>query len=115
MPGYFIRLNYMGHVVFKASKPPVRAKQAARDFGEKPNQADLYNRSSLALEFAPEAAPMESHLPHLVSIPNTARTGVPDSPLWRGQDPFASAAGRGSRNVSMIIHIIVISGIVWWS
>ncbi|MGH9588827.1 MAG: energy transducer TonB [Terracidiphilus sp.] len=104
----------MGHIVFKASKTPVGGNQFARGSGEM-NQAGIYNRSSLALEFAPETALEEPHIPHLVSMPNTARTGVPDSPLWRGQDPFTSQAGRGSRNVSMIIHIVVISGIVWWS
>lgn len=105
----------MGHVVFKASKTPERVRQFDRDSGEKPNQADFYNRSSLALEFAPEPAPEEAYFPHLVSTPSPARSGVPDSPLWRGQDPFASQAGRGSRNVSMIVHVLVISAIVWWS
>ena len=110
-----IRLNYMGHIEFKVSNTPVRGRQVARDPGERPPQADNYNRSSLALEFAPDAAPAVSHLPHLVSMPSAARTGVPDSPLWRGQDPFASQAGRGSRNLSLIVHAVVISGIVWWS
>lgn len=114
MPGRSSRLNYMGHIVFKASTTPERDKQVARGSGEM-NQAGIYNSSSLALEFAPEAAPEEPHIPHLVSMPSTSRTGVPDSPLWRGQDPFASQAGRGSRNVSLIVHIVVISGIVWWS
>ena len=105
----------MGHIEFKASKTPVRGKPFTRDSGERLNQAETYNRSSLALEFAAEAAPEVPHFPHLVSMPSTARAGVPDSPLWKGKDPFASGRGRGSRNASLVIHILVISGIVWWS
>lgn len=105
----------MGHIEFKVSKTPARGEQVTRDSGEKLPRADVYNRSSLALEFAPDSAPKASRLPHLVSMPSIAQSGVPDSPLWRGQDPFASRAGRGSRNVSLFIHAVVISGIVWWS
>lgn len=105
----------MGHIVFKASKPPERGKPLLRDSSDTMREADAYNRSSLALEFAPESAAEAAPLPHLISMPSPARSGVPDSALWRGKDPFASDRGRGSRNVSLIIHVAVIGGIVWWS
>lgn len=107
--------DYMGQIEFRASKIPARGKPFSPDSDERLNHAEIYNRSSLALEFAPEAAAEPPRFPHLVSMPSSAQTGVPDSPLWRGKDPFASDRGRGSRNVSLVIHILVISGIVWWS
>jgi protein TonB len=115
MPASSIRLNDMGHIVFKASKTPERNKPFSRHDGDGMHYADTYNRSSLALEFAPEPVPEEPYVPHLISMPNTARSGVPDSPLWKGEDPFASKRGRASRSVSLILHVAVISGILWWS
>ena len=115
MPGRFIRPNYMGHIAFKASKTPVRGKSLLRDSSGSMRGTDAYNRSSLALEFAPEASAQMPPLPHLISMPRpAARSGVPDSPLWRGRDPFADDRGRGSRNVSLVIHVVAIAGILWW-
>lgn len=115
MPGTFIRLNYMGHIVFKASKTPARGKSLHRDSGNSLRAVDSYNRGSFALEFAPEAYPEAPALPHLIAMPSPARSGVPDSPLWHGQDPFATQRSRASRNLSFVIHVAVISGIVWWT
>jgi periplasmic protein TonB len=116
MPGKLTRLDYMGHTVFKASKTPVRGKLDSRDSGNRSRGTDVYNRSSLALEFAREAAAEAPPLPHLIAMPDpAARSGVPNSPLWKGLDPFESNRGRGSRQVSVIVHILVIGGLVWWS
>lgn len=104
----------MGHIIFKASKTPARGRPLLRDSGSRLREAEVYNRSSLALEFAPEAASEAPHLPHLVAMPSPARSGVPDSPLWRGRDPFATDHGRGSRNVSLVVHVVAITGILWW-
>jgi protein TonB len=103
----------MGHIVFKASKTPAHGKSLHRDSSSRLREMDAYNRSSLALEFAPEASPHASALPHLITMPSHAR-GVPDSPLWRGRDPFATDHGRGSRNASLVIHVVAIAGILWW-
>jgi protein TonB len=113
MPEIFTRLDYMGHIVFKASKPAARGKQLTRGYSSGMREADAYNRSSLALDYDEEDAPRMSY-PHLVSIDGGARSGVPDSPLWRGRDPFAESRGRGSRHVSFLIHVIVIGGVLWW-
>lgn len=115
MPGRLIRLNYMGHIVFKVSKPPVRGKTENRESSTRLRGPDLYSRSSLALEFAPEAAPVAPALPHLITMPGPAPSGVPNSPLWRGQDPFATQRSRASRNVSLFLHLVVIGGVLWWS
>lgn len=104
----------MGHIVFKASKAPARGKPLLREPGGRMREAEAYNRSSLALEFAPEPAAQAPHIPHLIAMPSPARSGVPDSALWRGRDPFAVDRGRGSRNVSLFIHVVAIGGILWW-
>lgn len=106
----------MAHIVFKASKTPARGRSLQRDSIHSGGEGDAtYNRSSLALEFAPETYPHTPSLPHqLISMPSPARSGVPDSALWRGRDPFATDHGRGSRNVSLVIHVVAISGILWW-
>ncbi len=114
MPGRFIRLNYMGHTEFKASKPDMLGKQHFYGHSGGLRGEEAYNSSSLALEFDREDT-LEAPLPHLVPKAATSQSGVPDSPLWRGQDPFASRRSLASRNTSLILHVAVISGIVWWS
>lgn len=105
----------MGHTVFRVSKPALRGKQLTRGYNNRLREAEAYNRSSLALEFEDdEDSSLVLPLPHLVSKSAGGRSGVPDSPLWKGRDPFASNRGRGSRNASLVIHVVVIAGVVWW-
>lgn len=105
----------MGHTVFRVSKPAARSKQLARGYNSRLREADAYNRTSLALEFEDdEDAPLAPPLPRLVSKSGDGRSGVPDSPLWKGRDPFASDRRRASRNASFVIHVAVIAGVVWW-
>lgn len=104
----------MGHIVFKASKPAVRGKQYSRVFDDTPRDTDAYNRSSLAVEFERDEDIPRARFSNLVAIDGGLRSGVPDSPLWRGRDPFATEHGRGSRNTSLVIHVVVIAGVLWW-
>lgn len=103
----------MRDIVHKNPKPISRKGNLGNISSGWMREAEFYNRSSLAVEFDPEASP-PTPLPHLVSSAPQRQSGVPDSPLWRGQDPLARDRSRGSRNASFIIHVVVITGILWW-
>jgi periplasmic protein TonB len=103
----------MRDTVFKAAKPTSRRKSLGNVSAGWMREAEFYNRSSLAVEFDPEAS-APTPLPHLVPKTPRQESGVPDSPLWKGLDPLAREKGRSSRNVSFVIHVVVIAGIVWW-
>lgn len=104
----------MGHIVFKASKPVTRGKQMSRGYSSKYREAEAYNNSSLAVEFDREEVPRLHHTSKLVAIDGGSRNGVPDSPLWRGRDPFAIERSKASRNTSFLVHVVVIGGVLWW-
>lgn len=87
--------------------------QSDREPGSSFPKAAPHNRSSLAVDYDREAAPEAPSAPHLIEWPGGS-SGVPNSALWQGQDPFSEKRGRGSRNTSLVLHCVVIAGVLWW-
>lgn len=88
-------------------------RELANSSSTEPREVEPYNHSSLALEFNRDPSPQEQALPRLISKRRDGESGVPDSPLWKGLDPLAEERSHRSRNVSLMIHILVVAGVVW--
>lgn len=103
----------MGDIVFRVPKSVARASQSDRESGSRLPEAVPHNRSALAVDYDREAPPEAPPVPHLIAWPG-GQSGVPSSALWQGQDPFAEKRGRASRNTSLVVHVVVIAGVLWW-
>src|SRR6266702_129555 len=74
--------------------------------------ADLYNRSSLALD--PRDAAFPKTHPHLLVMkPGMAAGVVADVPTFMGLDQATANRDKKSRVISFIIHAVIIAAVLW--
>jgi periplasmic protein TonB len=73
---------------------------------------DFYTRSSLALEPMAASYPPRPLVPHLVARPAPAIAGT-CSLSFQGLDTLTAQKDRTSNFVSFVVHIVVISAILW--
>jgi protein TonB len=94
------------------SRPISRGRLYANNESDLRREADLYNRSSLALD--PDSV-VEPSYPHsqVVEWPHRAAAVAPSGALWRGEDPFAYERSKASKVVSFIVHAVVIGLVLY--
>lgn len=104
----------MGHILSGNDKSDKRGSEAFRrnTASHQNHETEFYNRSSLALEPEPAAYPPRP-LPHLVARPAAAVTGAPYSLSFQGLDTLTARKDRTSNVVSFIVHVCVISALLW--
>jgi TonB family protein len=100
----------MGNLISKTPKPISRGRLFAEDSSGMRQDADIYNRSSLALDPSDEPLPERHPLPRLVSWPNAA---MADVPTFMGLDQALAHRDRKSSAVSFIVHAVIISAMLW--
>lgn len=108
----------MGQFLTKNLKPAARGSEAIRANVSNEPYPDMtpYNRSSLAIER--QASPYEARqgalaAPHLVMRPATALKAGPVSLSFQGLDTLTAKKDRTSNFVSFVIHVFVITAILW--
>ena len=72
---------------------------------------DMYNRSSLALQYGDTAAAVAEPMPHQVIGRSAASGRAPQ--MFKGLDQYTSNSGRGTGVLSFILHLLVAAGLVF--
>ena len=94
------------------SRPISRGRLYAYNEEDQRRDADLYNRSSLALD--PDSAVEQVHPhSHVVEWPRPVAAVAPQGALWRGEDPFAYKRSKASKYISFILHTVVIGLVLY--
>ena len=94
------------------NKPISRGRLYANSADDLQEEADVYNRSSLALD--PDPSVPQKHIgSHVVEWPRPVAAVAPDGPLWRGLDPFEVKRSKASSVISFILHAVIISAVLY--
>jgi TonB family protein len=101
----------MGSINFRNTRSTARGSEASRSnlTGNTPRETEFYTRSSLALEPRSIEFPTKAALPHLVAKPHAA----PVSLSFQGLDTLTAQKDRTSNVVSFVVHLVVISAILF--
>ena len=112
MPGTLTARKMLMANLPRNSRPIARGRLYASG-GDSPRQAaDLYNRSSLAVE--PDITTQRTQpSSHLVEWPRPVAAVAPQGAIWRGQDPFQYERSKTSSVVSFILHGCVIALVLY--
>jgi protein TonB len=106
----------MGQFLSGASKSTSRGSEAIRaNVGrEHRTEAELYNRSSLAVERRStyETKP-PAPAPRLVFRAASPNASAPVAPSFQGLDTLTARKDRSSNLVSFVIHVFVITAVLW--
>ena len=95
----------------RTPRPIARGRlYASSDPDQLPQDADQYNRSSLALD-PDDSVPWRHASLHVVEWPHPPAAVAPQGALWRGEDPFHVQRSKTTTVVSFILHL-VIAGLV---
>jgi len=85
------------------SRPISRGRLYANSEEDLRRQAEMYNRSSLALD--PQETIPETHAhSQLVEWPHRVAAVAPQGAIWQGKDPFKYERSKASSMVSFILH-----------
>ncbi len=91
-------------------RPITRGRLYASNEEDLPQDAEVYNRSSLALD-PDNSLPPRHSASHVVEWPHPPAAVAPQGALWRGEDPFKVQRSKTTTVVSVILHV-VIAGLV---
>ena len=94
------------------SRPISRGRLYAHNEDELRRDADLYNRSSLAIN-PDDSDPRTYARSQVVEWPRPATAIAPQGALWRGQDPFKYERSKTSSVVSFILHGAIIGVVIY--
>ena len=94
------------------SRPIARGRLYANSEDDLRREADLYNRSSLAID-PDEAVQQAPYHSQVVEWPRPVAAIAPQGAIWRGQDPFKYERSRTSSVVSFILHAVVIGLVLY--
>jgi len=75
---------------------------------------ESYNRSSLALDFQNSAALQWKSAPRWVSSPRALPAAGSGEFIWKGLALPESKRSGNSTVVSFVVHVLAISGAIWW-
>lgn len=102
----------MADLLRKASRPIARGRLFAENAVELEQDADVYNRTSLALD--PESDVPKRHTgSHVVEWPNPVVDIAPHGAIWQGIDPFEYKRSKASNVISFILHAVVAGAVLW--
>lgn len=90
----------------RTPRPIARGRLYASSDADLQREADVYNRSSLALD-PDDSLPWRYPSSHVVEWPHPPAAVAPQGALWRGEDPFAVPRSKRTTVVSFILHIVV--------
>jgi TonB family protein len=94
------------------NKPISRGRLFASDPDDPQQDADGYNRSSLALD--PEAVAPHKHAgSHVVEWPRPVAAIALEGPLWKGVDPFEVKRSKATSVISFILHAVIIGAVLY--
>ncbi len=112
MPGTLIARDTLMANEPKNSRPIARGRLYAQNEDELRRNADLYNRSSLAIN--PDDTDQRTFARRpIVEWPRPAAAIAPQGAIWRGQDPFKYERSKTSSVVSFILHGAVIGVVIY--
>lgn len=94
------------------SRPISRGRLYVHNEDQLPRDADLYNRSSLAMN-PDDSDPGRYARSQIVEWPRPAAAMAPQGAIWKGQDPFHYERSKTSSVVSFILHGAVIAGVIY--
>lgn len=94
------------------SRPISRGRLYAHSDEDPRRDADLYNRSSLAVNPDSVEQRLYGHS-QVVEWPRPAAAIAPQGAIWRGQDPFKYERSKASSVVSFILHSAIISLVLY--
>jgi hypothetical protein len=87
----------------RTPRPIARGRLYANTGHDLPQNADVYNRSSLALD-PDDSFPPEYPSSQVVEWPRPVAAIAPQGALWRGEDPFKYQRSKATNVVSFIVH-----------
>lgn len=96
----------------KNPRPITRGRLYASDPDDRQPEAEVYNRSSLALDpddYLPRSHPSS----HVVEWPLPPAAIAPQGALWRGEDPFKVQRSKRTTVVSFIVHGAIIGLVLY--
>ncbi len=106
----------MRNVLSGTRNTGTRAKWSAEAEQTGPADREAYNRSSLAMDaFEDQASAWPQHMPHLISRRYAMAGGAPGALGWKGFQPVSFKRDRKSSFVSFIIHVLIVTLVLWWS
>lgn len=94
------------------SRPITRGRLFASNEDDPRQDADAYNRSSLALD-PDNSLPRKHSASHVVEWPLPVAAVAPQGAIWQGKDPFHYERSKTSKVVSFIIHVVGIGLVVY--
>jgi periplasmic protein TonB len=101
----------MARTLPRTPRPITRGRLFASGSGEP--EADVYNRSSLALD--PDTAlPGRYPASHVVEWPNPVVDPAPQGLIWKGIDPLEFKRSKTSSVVSFILHVVIIGAALYF-
>lgn len=103
----------MGNDVSTTPISTTRGRFTAESGGRSSHGPAAYNRSSLAVDLATDTADAWQPLPQLVPRPVTAVAVMASAPSFMGLDQATYRRDPASKWVSAIIHVVVISALLW--
>src|SRR5580658_6312163 len=96
------------------SKNPMRATRGGRYSAmDAPQGAEVYNRSSLALDLQGTASLAWVPVTPVGQRPLSAVGAQNDALVWKGANPFEFKQDPTSKAVSFVVHVVVIALILW--
>jgi periplasmic protein TonB len=96
----------------RTPRPIARGRLFADTHGDRHQDADAYNRSSLALD-PDNSAARNYPSSHVVEWPRPVAAVAPQGAIWKGQDPFHYERSKTSSVVSFILHAVVIGLVLY--
>jgi periplasmic protein TonB len=105
----------MGQIPFRGSQSRSRGSDAIRSNvrGDDASEPNLYNRSSLAVEAQKVTLAAGTLAPHLVAKPRSPATQALPPLAFQGLDTLTANKDRSSNVVSLIVHVSIITTILW--
>ena len=90
----------------RTPRPIARGRLYANTDYDLQQNADVYNRSSLALD-PDDSLPLNYPSSHVVEWPHPVAAVAPQGALWRGEDPFKYERSKATNVISFIVHAAV--------
>jgi protein TonB len=113
MPGFLTaRAKAMANFP-RTSRPISRGRLFADSDSDLPQDSDVYNRSSLALD--PDTTTAKNYASsQVVEWPHPVKAVAPEGLIWKGIDPFQYKRSRTSSVVSFFLHAGVIGAVLYF-
>jgi len=96
----------------RTPRPIARGRLYANSDRDPQHEAEVYNRSSLALD-PDDSYPRRYPSSQVVEWPHPPVAVAPQGALWRGEDPFAVPRSKRTTVVSFILHVVIAAVVIY--